>query len=328
MADAPPPPPKPDRDGPGLLALTTRRLVCLASFAAAAASLYAGFDALHWTARLVTPFRPQLLAAGVGLLLLSLIVRGGWSSLTASTAAIAINLSYLWPWLLPVTGPPPTESFQLISWNTWTGHETPTEVSKLVAESGVDVALLCELPRSLIGPTPPRIEGYDTDSHDQYAIAVRRGGPVELISTRFARPPYALEARVRYGEREIRLLVLHATRPTTREGCRIQDVQMMGLRSWFDTSPLPTVIVGDFNQTPWCPRLSEVIAGLGLTDTSRGRGLTYTYPAGVPLLSRLVGVPIDQCLITPDLACGSRWVGNAHGSNHRPVYAEVGFRSD
>lgn len=325
MPDAPPPLPEPTRPPRRWLPWIVRRLVCLAACAVVAASVYAFCDQQHWSARMVCPFRPQLMLLGIATSVAAWRLRAGRLAQAIALTAVGVNLWVLWPWLVPHNGPQPNATFSLVAWNTWRDHPDPDSVLDVIQASGVDVALLCELPDELRDQDHLDLPGYESRIHDEYAIAVRAGGPVELLAAGLPRPPNCLEAMVRFEQREIRLLCSHDTRPTTKFGCYCQDYRQKVIRHWATASPLPSVLVGDYNQTPWCPRLSELIAQTGLRDTSRQRGLTYTYPGDVPVVGRLIGIPIDHCLHTPDLACAATWVGDAAGSNHRPVWAEIGF---
>lgn len=325
MPEAPPPLPKPARAARRWLPWLARRLVCLLACAAATASVFAYCDQQHWSARMVTPFRPQLMLLGVATAATAWRLRCSWFTRAVALAAITANLWVIGPWVIPHGDARLDTTFSLMSWNTWSQHPAVPDVLSVVRDSGADVVLLCELPSKLRQPPAMEIEGYQCRVIGEYAVAVRDDCPVELISASRALPPYCLQAVVRFQGHDLRLLSMHTTRPTKEWGCKVQDRHMHYLGKWFEAVKGPTIITGDFNQTPWCPRFHEFVNRTGLHDTSLQRGLTYTYPGDVPVVGRLIGIPIDQCLLTPDLACSATWVGDAAGSNHRPVWAEIGF---
>ncbi|MCA9240113.1 MAG: endonuclease/exonuclease/phosphatase family protein [Planctomycetales bacterium] len=284
------------------------------------------WESLGWQVRMLTPFRPQYLVGGLLLLLAATWLRFSWFTRGACVAIVAVNGWVLWPWLLPIRDACPESSFLLMSWNTWTDHPEPQQVIAAAAASGADVVLLCETPMSWRGRPAPVIPGYTTAVHDQYVLGVRQDGPVELLASRLARPPYCLEAIVLLEDRPLRLLATHQARPTSVRGCQIQDAQHARMELWRDTSGVPCLVAGDFNATPWCGHLARCIKKMGLRDASRGYGVDSTYPTSPPIMSRLCGVPIDQVFYSPELATGRRWIGAANGSNHRPVFVRVGWR--
>ncbi len=300
--------------------------VLLAGLVVLGISLLAFWDSLGWWVRMITPFRFQYLGGGILLLAASFLTQCRWPTRLVSAAAIVANLVVLWPWVLPHRDAAPDRSFLLMSWNTWIEHPDLDQIVRAVIDSGADVALLCETPPSWRDGAAPIIEGYQTFSYNQYVLAVKEGGAIKLESSGFSRPIWDLEAQATFQDRPLRLLNAHTGRPTSEAGCQFQDRHDRLLEKWLHSSPLPAIITGDFNQTPWCPTLARTIAKLGLMDASRGSGFSPTFPAEPTVLGWLVGVPIDQCLYTPELTCRRRWVGSANGSNHRPVLAEMGWR--
>lgn len=65
----------------------------------------------------------------------------------------------------------------------------------------------------------------------------------------------------------------------------------------------------------------RLLARSGLIDTLRGRGYQPTWPGHfVPLW-----IPLDHCLVSPDLTVLDRRVGPHVGSDHRPVIVDLAF---
>lgn len=290
-------------------------------------TLLAFWESLHWSVALVSPFRPQYAWLAGAALVVGSVTRAGWPWVLASAVALGVNVGVLWPWLAPPADAPPAgATFRLMTWNAWANNEAPDEVARAIAHSGADLALVCEAPSPWRRGGPPEIPGYEAVAFDQYVVAVRAGGPVTLDEAKLVRPPLACEARLWFDGLPLRALSVHCSRPTSPGGRRQQDHRLRRIGDWLALDPTPAVIVGDFNSTPWCAALSAFLAREPLVDSSRGRGVAFTFPAQPPLAGRLVGVPIDHCFFTRELACRRRWVGDAHSSNHRPVFVELGWR--
>lgn len=302
-------------------------LLWLIGLALLAASLIGYWPRAPWWVRMVTPFRFQYLLGGLVLAIIGARRHGAWGTRSLATLCVLLNLAVLWPWLLPVGDTAPAVAIRVMTWNTWTRHPDPSQVIRAVEKSNADLALLCETPQPWRTGDAPEIAGYNCFADDQYLIAVKRDGPVKVIEQGVNQPHGALEAIVEWGQRQARIVCLHAARPTSELGVRLQGYRYKGLLNRFQGEHPPTVVVGDFNQTPWCPGLSDVLRETHLRDAARGRGVWGTYPASPLALRWLAAIPIDHCFYSSELRSGSCRVGPANGSNHRPLVVSLGWRS-
>jgi endonuclease/exonuclease/phosphatase (EEP) superfamily protein YafD len=94
-----------------------------------------------------------------------------------------------------------------------------------------------------------------------------------------------------------------------------------------DASGRPgTIVLGDFNLTPWSPRFRDALARSGLTPAGDYRLWPRTFPA-MPAARLLFflsgGIPIDHVLVSGDLGVSRVVRGPFIGSDHYPVYAEL-----
>jgi endonuclease/exonuclease/phosphatase (EEP) superfamily protein YafD len=97
--------------------------------------------------------------------------------------------------------------------------------------------------------------------------------------------------------------------------------------------PGTVVMVGDFNTVTWTSPFRKFLRNANLRDTQAGRGFVPTWPSNLgtttilgpigPLIGGLLKVPIDHCLISPDLVVLKRRVGQSFGSDHFPVLIEL-----
>jgi endonuclease/exonuclease/phosphatase (EEP) superfamily protein YafD len=81
------------------------------------------------------------------------------------------------------------------------------------------------------------------------------------------------------------------------------------------------VLLGDLNATPW----SSGLAGLADEGFRRATGLSPTWPA---VLGGLLGIPIDQVLVTPHWSVTTSGIGPQMGSDHFPVWARLSLSTD
>ena len=71
-------------------------------------------------------------------------------------------------------------------------------------------------------------------------------------------------------------------------------------------------ILGDLNVSPWSPHFG------GLLRES-GRGVQATWPTNLAPMR----IPIDHCLVSPDVSVVGRRVGPDVGSDHFPIVVDV-----
>lgn len=89
-----------------------------------------------------------------------------------------------------------------------------------------------------------------------------------------------------------------------------------------------TILLGDLNMTPRHPGYQR-ISQLGIIDafSEAGSGPGYTFPAiirtGKTYLRIRPVVRFDYIWVTPDIGIQASYVGNATGSDHLPVVADI-----
>lgn len=83
------------------------------------------------------------------------------------------------------------------------------------------------------------------------------------------------------------------------------------------------IVAGDWNTPPWSPFLKAFLASTGYRSTDSGFLPTPTrLPTAFGGL-RWLGTPIDRLVVSPSLGLGTVSVGDAFGSDHRPVTARI-----
>jgi endonuclease/exonuclease/phosphatase (EEP) superfamily protein YafD len=115
------------------------------------------------------------------------------------------------------------------------------------------------------------------------------------------------------------LVATHPLAPQSAGTARRRDAHLRSLADFVAASPLPCVVAGDLNATPWSAAFRALVARTGLVDTALGRGLQGTWNA------RLWAprIPIDHVLVPPGTEVLRRAVGPDVGSDPFPVEAEI-----
>lgn len=83
----------------------------------------------------------------------------------------------------------------------------------------------------------------------------------------------------------------------------------------------PTVIVGDFQATPWSHAFQDLKTSADFENSMDGFGLQTTWPADRWAFFR---IPVDHLLHTSELTTIDRYLGPAFGVDHRPLVVKLG----
>lgn len=128
-----------------------------------------------------------------------------------------------------------------------------------------------------------------------------------------------ITADIEIDGRPVRLAGLHLLSPMNRQRLKIRNRQLKEIADHLIQRPIPTVVMGDFNCTPWSPFLSDFIDRLNLRDSRNGFGYQASWHAERPYL----WLPIDHALVSPEIHVHSRVIGQFAGSDHYPLVFEI-----
>lgn len=229
-------------------------------------------------------------------------------------------------------GPRPADGapiIRLYSANLWARNTDVEAITASIRAADADVVVLIEL-----GDTPAeRLEqllaGYphrvttpriDRPSGPARSVIASRL-PLTVIPDR-ADGLHAVGATVQTSLGPVHLLGVHLTRPWPFQEQWGQISQTMALQDIIDDLDGPVVAAGDFNSVSSARIGKQVRRDLGLHPAP---GFPGTWPAFLP---SPMGMTIDQVWATPDLAFVSRRIGQANGSDHRPVVTEITRAAD
>lgn len=280
-----------------------------------------------WVLGLLTHFRPQYLAlSAAGALVLG--VAGRRRVAAALGLCALVNAVVLWPYLVPGarSSPEPRSALaKALLVNVQTGNRDHGAVRALIAREAPDVIVLLEVDRTWLAALADlhRSHPFNVTSprDDNFGIALFSRHPClrcEVVPLGDAGLP-AVIGEFATGER-FTVVGVHLVPPVGAGLARLQAEQFRALTERLANVKGPTLLLGDFNATPWSPRLDALLDGTRLRDAARGRWLWRTWPVGMPPL----GIPIDHALHSPGVTVVQHRRGPDVGSDHFPVI--VGFR--
>lgn len=322
---------------------STVRWLALAGLAGLAAATLATFLAgFLWLFDLFSHFRLQYVAVAVVLALLLVWTRPRWAAIAALLLGIWHGYIYLDVPAARVADTCTSKTVDLLAFNLLYRNEHREEAVAYIAESGADIVVLEEntapwapyletlaetylyrVPenwRDADGPTVLSrlpilsVESVKPFENDTLGVNSDFGG--------FAASKWYLVVRLDVGGREATLIAVHPPYPNgsrltaTRNGYLIDAA----MRARQETAP--TIMVGDFNTTPWSPIFDDV-AALGALGSA---GATHTiYPTTWPDFLAPMRIPIDHVLVNDGIGVVSFERAPDLGSDHFPIRATLCF---
>jgi len=292
----------------------------------AAAALVAGVMAdAYPILDIVNNGLPFLAAGLLVLFLLSLVLRS--RMLIVSTGAfLGVALAAL---LLNLSGaaqkaPEEAERFlRVATFNMWGKGDLHVEkVESFLAETEADVVVLEEIRwkhesflKDMLSTYP-----YQAGTHGLVILSkhpIVGKGRLDRPDLPYWRSLIVNWARLDVAGREVEVAGVHLARPFYPSQ---QQTDFENLTKFIQSRSGPVIVAGDFNAAPWTRKMQNFSSATGL-----GRLNTFapTWPArwrDFPLLPLL---PIDNILVSPQLAKIDLTIGRRLESDHLPVIADI-----
>lgn len=300
-----------------------------------AISIAGFFPSLHWQVELFCNLRPQFALFGL-LSLFYFLRQKHWFMLVIPLLILLVNVWALAPFFIkprPSAGAPVMVVTHL---NTNRGKAELSDLNDL----STDLLLLQEVTPRLNKNLPDIFPAYNvahsyplTNTHGS-AVLLKKGSAVTISKSEIIHCPESSErpliaAKVKVGDRSIRVLSLHLTRPLNPRTDRYQKVELDAVAEWSQgiqqNENEAVLIIGDFNATPWSHRYHRLLLRAKLNDSLQGYGLQNTWPTNLP---PLLGIPIDHAVHSRGLVSTQRSASVIRGTDHALLQVELALRDD
>ena len=240
----------------------------------------------------------------------------------ASGCASALNFATIAPYYLPRRRSDAGVPIRIILANVYKNNRDHARLQRLLEDEAPDLVMLQEVnepwlvalrrlqPMFPYGKALPRPDGFGMMLLSRWPLEraeVVRIGPIAVPS---------IVAQVRVHERLLRVLATHPFAPSGASRAALRIQQLRGVAEWVRCQPRPVMVLADLNLTSWSPWFRDLIHTAGLRDSRLGLGLQGSWPSMLPAPLR---IPIDHCLVSPDIMVGGRRLGPNIGSDHLPV---------
>jgi endonuclease/exonuclease/phosphatase (EEP) superfamily protein YafD len=301
------------------------RLTTLLFTGVAAASAATLLAPLGWPFELFAHFRWQIGAAALVLVLAAALLRRRASLLVACAALLLQVTPALW------AGPQASEAhasatcdgprLRIATVNLWYANPESRGLLAWLAESEPDVIVLQELTPVWIDALASTAPVYPyrrlLAREDPYGMGVlsrRPLGQVTALDLAGDGLP-SLQATVDLDGQPLQVLALHTRWPVTPALQRARDRALQRAAALAGGQPSASIVLGDFNLTPYAPAFARLVQSSGLRDALDGRAWRPTWQASFWPLA----LPIDHVLVPPDACVLDTAIGPDIGSDHRPV---------
>ena len=305
-----------------VLAQTTLVAVFLCSIA--------GFiGRVHQYLELTSHFRLQYLLVALVCLLVCVALHAWWSALYA-VFTVLINLVVVLPWYIPPTKTPlarPQSPVKVVSANVETTNRNFSDFISFVIEENPDPLIIQEANERWIdrlkvleerfpyNKALPRPGGWGLALYSR--LAVERFDVVALGSERAP----GLLAQLHRGRGVLSVVTVHPRAPLRRNKFQQRNEQLRDAASIVQALPSPKLLVGDLNTSLWSPYYAHLVRQTGLYNARKGFGLLPTWPAFMP--AQLLMIPIDHCLVSPEISVIKMRTGRNIGSDHLPIIVDM-----
>jgi endonuclease/exonuclease/phosphatase (EEP) superfamily protein YafD len=304
------------------------RIWVLLGVSSMAATVAAVLARQFWAFDLFAHFRVQLAAAQVLLVLIFLARRRrAWAVLLL--AGVGVNAAAIWPYLAPAASIAAEGAALRIGFANV--ERRNTEGGGLVASMSAaapDLLAVIEYSEAWAERLRPLTDAYpfriELPRDDNFGIALFSRMPL-LDGRSFELEGHpAIAVSVEYRGTPVRVVAAHLMPPMSAAMAARRQRQLDALAAQLDATTEPTVLVGDFNLSPYSPHFGAFLADTSLQDAAAGQGLRYTWPAFMPLL----GIPIDHCLTSRHWHTVNYRRLPAYGSDHLPVVVDLALSTN
>lgn len=286
---------------------------------------------LHWTLDLLSHFRWQYLAV-CGVAVLWTLLNRRWWVLMVAVASLGLNG---WEFYRvrgashPAVAQGKEKPLRVVSLNVLSSNGNKAGVLDYLRWVDPDIFFLMEVDEAWarelesLRATHPHAEIHPR--RDSFGLALLSRVPLshlQLFQTESSPLPSVL-ARLSYAGRELEILGTHPIPPMGAAMARMRDDQLRELGVYIAGNPLPILVIGDLNATPWSQGIRALQQGNALAWRSAAPAWMPTWRKG-----SIFALPIDHALCTPPLAIMSRKIGPDVGSDHRPQELEIGWPAD
>jgi endonuclease/exonuclease/phosphatase (EEP) superfamily protein YafD len=276
---------------------------------------------------LASHFKVQYLAVAVIFSILILALKA-WRWSLVALICVVLNAAVVIPWFYPLSRrDQPAKDLRLLLANVNAGNTNYPALLNLIATKAPDIIVVQEAGESwlqaLAGLAGSHPFTHFVANRDNAGIALLSRFPFDRIDSELTQDgdfPIILAA-IKIEGVTISLITIHPPPPVTETFLRERNRQLAQVAKMARQLPKPVIVAGDLNISLWSPYYAMFVESSGLVSTRKGFGILPTYPTH----NRLGMIPIDHCLVSPDLKVTDCRIGSEVNSDHLPILVDLAF---
>lgn len=284
------------------------------------------FARVSFIAELTTHFRAALFWA----LLLVVVAYGvlrAWRWVVVSLLIASVVGAPVVAWYLPRSHDgydSDSRNLRILQFNVLTTNTHRGRLISLVAQEDPDILILQEINQPWVNALEALSEGYPHTyiypRNDNFGMGLYSKLPLHNARMSYAtRGVPGILAEIKVNGRTIRLFNFHALPPVSRRALAARNTQLAAFKPFVESQSDLVIVVGDMNTAMWSPFYTDAIREAGLINSRQGFGTVPTWPAWFPLLS----IPLDHCLLSPEIRVLDTRAGPNIGSDHYPMIIDI-----
>ena len=307
------------------------RYSCLLIVLLAVATLLTGFARIYWVWDILANLRVQQVLVAV-VLMVNCVLYRRWIWLAVPAACLLVHL----PWFLPgLDRNGGSTDYQVVTvsfGNVLTSNRNYDLVLDDLLRDDPDVFVVLEIDSRWADEIEAATKDeyvsrvVHPDDRGNFGIGLYSRHPIKHSQVfRLNEGIASIEAVVDVNGVSYRVIGTHPLPPIREPGFRSRNEHLRMLANRVqhpdpEYAGLPTVVMGDFNLTPWSPFFHDFETASGLRSTRHPADMTPTWYV-LPIFP--LGLALDHVFISKDVMLWTRRVGGSTGSDHRSVTATL-----
>jgi len=284
------------------------------------------FGKYNWILDVFSHFKLQYFIILSFLLISSILIKNKKNIISISIYTIFIGLEVFSIFFGGNKDTKITEYFKVLSINLLTSNTHYTEASNYIAEQQPDILILLESSEIWLDNLNEVTKQYDykqeLPKNDNFGIAIYSKFKLDSISVFYERKlGSSISAFFEFKNKKIKILAIHPKPPIGKLNFEFRNNFFNNIIENETNRNYELIVIGDFNLSSYSANFKNFTNQLDLIDSRKEFGFQHSWHL-IPILTIST---IDHCLISENLKIKNREIGKDIGSDHKPIYVEIGF---